>query len=1819
MKRRLRNLSKGRLAAILVVVCALAFGGYFGYHKFFVHAANTINKGVVNTLQDYYAMCGGQDKADNPSEAAGSENNPFLILEVVPYYGQAEVGYLINGCEPLDFTETNPFIYRGASDFTRAGADVVFTDEYQRDANNDGVSDEEWSSEWKVRSVTQQMKDSGNKYEVKGYYEKTSNGKPGDFVIDTYYEDTSQNVIVKDENGIEKRVHPWRPHFKKVEAGTGDFIWVSLEYSGMDGSIDFNKYAKAENQTTVENGTIDYKPGDREFTTRSLLDEDQYYAIQDTPKGESVFVDGIAKVHVVNMNDFIRISLNPDDKSEAAIQDMKIAVKTIEPQELAQNPQWIDYANLIYMHESPSVGVYQDWWFNQRGKEGVKARLVNDNSYYKDQESSMSRQNVDQCAFSGSNDWSWEAAKKLFFKINELDEYAEGGKNEKFGFAPLLLANVSLNRLKGISSSVYGDKCKNLMQQHLDYTTMETGGTEKTDTPSTSCNVYKFFVMNFLMDQTNFYSYFFQTVRDSGGYVINADNGKCTPQKGEAQDYWSFHSFLPIEEGNGNLTQEQMDLYKIYHSGLNYMYFDKIPALANASFVYNSDTSLSQRFSSTGITEADSNCKDAFDWWEETYGVRPGHLSSGQIVHYLLQYKRNNGGGGEVRPKDKKTMHVLEIEPCADFIMTEKYLTGKYLPATNFKGQIEVDHMTTAEFNGLRRDLNGYYDLIYIGDNIGKFNSEEVNEQNPLTNAWGKTNRTRYNVSGFDGYAYLHVGDMAGKYRSSGNDITKRKMKQLLAYARGGNALVLADNLAVFKWKSAGSTEISNAYEKAYLSRVDTASNMHTLIQEGYKGAKKWIDGLKSNNDGANGFTRDNICSLSKLDKSFLSKYCLNYMDGGFALPKRTQTSMTTKDYKAMTKKYSDYVGLYSRIDSAPVQYYSEAGLTDTDDVNMKSADDKTVARQSLAGSSLDFSFTIGDQTVDKNNNLIPYAARLYIDLNGDGIISDDELVEDTNSAEVGSLYCTYTYVGEAEKGTDGNPLYKDKSGEGIKIPVTQSFSYDFANNSRLYLNKTRKSGAISWKFVLYRTDNEDNYQSATGVSRYERKDSGGNNAQNSINALQIVSDAQLNTNANLQTQLKDSSSLFATYTDDTNLPDYKVQVTTVGLSEFMDLVNTSKVNSTSTTGEDYNCFIVSCASELCSKSEGDYQKAAKYLVARADSGVRVVYTGEAVNEDNKSAETKDLLNMSRYTGSDTYYGDISDTANGLNDKKNEYQNRANHEYTYAKIMSMADSEKYKLFNGTKWKVDYKDPAEKTENINRNNRGLLTTYPYTLDKQLDITKTSAQTYQLNMENEGLTVWYSLGTAGDGNDTDEYDISPRDASNNYYMYSVENVVYDQIDLAKVTDAKEMKLFINALSGSTASPEVVVEEAKSVNTNYNDFKNIKNLTKDYFENSMSADGTKRSEDGLEMSVYAGSIKPIGSNYKDYEADASEVTPVPSGAPGSATDAPDAAATEAPTQAPTQEPTATPKPRKTPIILYSDPKGGQYMNDGNKASSFSEEEYKKWSDDDCLIVDYSYEPEDSNVQNAFKYYSKNNWNNQKYLPAKTQVKAIKLGDLKSELNITTAQLNTLGFYSYENGNTKVYCVGIFEDEEHYQEYKSSAANSNSGSGGGSSTPMDKIEEKESDVNLVPTGTEMGAGFVPNGKTHKVSFTPYTNSADCVNVNSFAISKVVASADKLGSKDENSIGHVDAIYQDVAGSVWKYEASADHTFTIKKNNFLKDKAKYYFYINDSFINNVADFTNDKTRWVRFDISNRRRSAITYLHLYYQGDLDTTYVFPLD
>lgn len=1736
MKKRFRNLSKGKIVIGLFVLCLVVFGGYFGYHKFVVHADSRANKQVVNTVDEYKAMC--QSGNIDPSQSAGDADNPFLILEIVPYYGQAEMGYLISGCEPIDFTKVNPSMYGGSSDRTRSVATTVFADEYKRDVNDDGVVDEtcweddEWKNE-KSKQIT-----------VHGYYEKVTDGKPGDFVIDHYEKDTSGMFFVKDEDGNDQP--GYRPVFRKAKDGeTGQFIWTTL-YSNASGFTisekDFNNYARKENQCVLTaDQKIEYNPGDREYTTRT--DTDYYYINENGWMNKEVdgHTESVFAGHVVNMNDFIRTSLAPDDRSEAAILDMKIAVKTIEPAELAKHPEWIDYADLIYIHQGYSVGSYNDWWKNKNYNKYHQVKDELGESYYKDNSDIQS--NPSSAMFSADNDWGWNVAKKLFFKVNQMKDYDGSGQ---YGFAPLLFSVTALDNLNGLSESVYGSKWKSVTHQHLDYATMEAEGIEY-KTGATNCGLYKFMLMNFLMDQTNFEDYFFEK-RQDGTTVITEDASKdvsyCSKQNSaDAQEYWSVDAFLPVteKENDTNISDEQIERYSISHYGNAYLNYPR-PSLHGATFIYNSDTLLSQGFNNASIAK-DDKTKAAFDWFEDQYGEKMDSMNPAQMVHYLLQYKRGGGDNPFINTKDKEAMHVLEIEPCADFTLSDEYLK-KYLPANKFGGKIEVDHMTTAEFNASKRDLNGYYDLIYIGDNTGKFNTAEG------------TKKTKHNDSKLDNYIYIHVGDRAGDVRSSGDDISKLKREALKSYAQGGNALVLADSLASFPKDKNGNEVTSGDYVNTYLKIVDTTSRMHELL-----------NALKSDNTSS--FKKNNVCALSRLSIKFLSKYCLNYMGNGFSLPVKAKTSLTSKKYKEMTKKYKDLVGIISKITSTPPTYVSDVKLMDEEDKLGGEA-----ANASLKGSTLDFKFMIGDQT--ENNK---YAVRLYIDLNGDGIIADDELVQDTYAKGSGT---TYTYAGEDTE-------YMDKNGKAIQIPRTQKYSYDISTNNRLYLIKNRRSGAVSWKFVLYNTKTKDNYQAVTGTSRYDnpKKPQGSKTA---IKALQIVSDGKMSTSMNLENDLADTGSLFASYA--TNLTDFDITVKTISLTEFVNEVKAG-VTASPVVSEDYNSFIVSCGSELYASA--DNKAAADFLTTKAKIGTAVIYTGDAVKDTTKSSDAKDLLGMSRYTDSLELYGEINDTATAPD--TSEYSNVKNLEYTYAKVMQEGTG-KYKVYNNDLWdKLEYGAKPSKATASGRNNKGRVTTYPYTIESSIKISGRGAQDYQLNMDNDSLAVWYSL----EGDDNTQYGISPRDGANNYYLYSVENVVYDLIDLENVSDAMEMKLFINTLSGSAVSPMVVVDSGKSVDSNYKDFK-IKEATSDYF--SVDADGTKKSADGSDMTVYKGAIEPNGSTYQDYDASGKKVKGDGSGSGGKIDDTD-------PTPVPA---TPTPKPKKEPKILFNNASGMYY---GNYSTS-DDTTFAGWDDDSILVIDYKTEATWWDSSYKIAKVTDSSGKEILSLPNKTQTYKIKLGDLRSKYGLSANAKIPSFAVKTDCWQFILYTIGIFEDEDAYNKY----INGGSSSDGDSDGTGETITEE--DTKQVPEHTDItGQSYIPDSATHRISFTPYTNATACVNVNSFKISLITGSVDDLGTADEKVIDYVDTIYQkftDAEGKhTWKYKASADHTFNLKDKNFLKDREQYYFLSDESFINNTTDKTLDKTRWVRFDISNRRKSAISYLHLFYEGDVDTTYVFPLD
>lgn len=114
------------------------------------------------------------------------------------------------------------------------------------------------------------------------------------------------------------------------------------------------------------------------------------------------------------------------------------------------------------------------------------------------------------------------------------------------------------------------------------------------------------------------------------------------------------------------------------------------------------------------------------------------------------------------------------------------------------------------------------------------------------------------------------------------------------------------------------------------------------------------------------------------------------------------------------------------------------------------------------------------------------------------------------------------------------------------------------------------------------------------------------------------------------------------------------------------------------------------------------------------------------------------------------------------------------------------------------------------------NRGVVTTYPFFIASDLRISNTHSQAFALDLEDEDVTVWYTLaadssssaGTAGGTNyqvmkeNSSFYAATPRDGADNYYIYSVGNITYCGAGHALITGDQrdnndERRLFLNVL--------------------------------------------------------------------------------------------------------------------------------------------------------------------------------------------------------------------------------------------------------------------------------------------------------------------------------------------------------------------------------------------------------------------------------------
>ncbi|QWT53222.1 DUF5057 domain-containing protein [Eubacterium sp. MSJ-33] len=111
-----------------------------------------------------------------------------------------------------------------------------------------------------------------------------------------------------------------------------------------------------------------------------------------------------------------------------------------------------------------------------------------------------------------------------------------------------------------------------------------------------------------------------------------------------------------------------------------------------------------------------------------------------------------------------------------------------------------------------------------------------------------------------------------------------------------------------------------------------------------------------------------------------------------------------------------------------------------------------------------------------------------------------------------------------------------------------------------------------------------------------------------------------------------------------------------------------------------------------------------------------------------------------------------------------------------------------------------------TNRASQNNAGIVTTFPFTISKELNIGPTHGQAYAVDLEDDDMTVWYSLAAAyNTKTGSSMFAASPRDAMDSYFLYSYKNVFYCGAGHSDITGIRkdnndERYLFINIICNS-----------------------------------------------------------------------------------------------------------------------------------------------------------------------------------------------------------------------------------------------------------------------------------------------------------------------------------------------------------------------------------------------------------------------------------
>lgn len=1324
-KKAKRKLTKKAIRCIASAVCVLGVlavcFGVAGYQNK-VQAENDqiVTRGVIDnidqipkTKRDMY-----ENNTEDTKETLGTKENPFLILEVVPYKEYALFGYHISGCEPIDMSQAfgRTKDVMGLIGSLKSGIAVQQDEAYFFSEEPECDPDKyDEPTGIPTKKVDGQPKN--------GYYECVTDGSG-------YFEQQEDGTITKKSHG--------------------NIIWHTMCKTEQE--QDKQDFISSEAAKDVKLKNV----GDRVYTVRMNTEEDPAYR---SNKGYFYYK---------NNDDFLKNSLELLDEEA---KNYSVVIKTITPEELNANPEWVNYADLCVLSRKEYYGMSTVW-----GK------------YNRFGEKTTSGTHVD--SFEGKHDISWPVAYQLFERVT-------ADKN----FMGLVMGS-SLYKV-GTYTNTKGSTDLDV----YDWNYQKTGTIPSQQ--RCNSNVYKLMLMLYSMDHDIFKQLYLTSDNPLGKPLIDKETGDFLLREGDDRQYWSMYTFLMM--GPSDITNpydyftKQKGLWENYGILGNLEVYESW--INGHLFSFNDNNALSFDYNAAAEVP-NSKFNDYQIYLNEYYNVTDGTNHGGtpsDAVRYILGDRSKNHD-----TEITGTLNILDIEPCYDskngYTLQESYIR---MMIPKFTGTVHIKHMTTAEFIGSAEDLNSTYDMIFMGLDDGAYKIDS-NTKLPDWYDWQ-----------MDGKIYFHTGDrmtqgyhQTPKYengglvwndrernvdflgiaktgdkqqewmRFPGNDLTKIKCEELKNYLKAGYPIVAVPYLYNTDEKRIDQNSNICTFIKKNKNAVNGNSPLYSAgdtshILEVFKKKKPEITFTKLPNIYNGDSDEDGkIISPNYLEQDSAKRHLIPFtftvsdpdnhqygcnlyldqnQDGKFETDELFMEGKTfyanEGEQKLICKLSQLYFGL--------IQWKLEVYQTDNPQIRFVETGCSAASNQSGAKQKIRvLQIMPKDGTYDGKLDLATSEIfkKYYSKLKDYDIQVTTTTVADYEKNFTEGTKFEYDFSKDIkDDGADKNPKNLAASQQNLiknydMIIIGFGDSYGGVNISNQY-------GAVDFlKYyvakghsILFTHDLTSMYNTESDVFGYSAntllRDLLGMNRYRAVN----------------QTMSEEDKKELTAYQEKNS---GKYDTVTKATSTYTEKANSIKLDQTH--GFTYYAMkrLGWSWNDACGKGKMPYQ----YLITNPD--------GKPICSDtNKS--------ISGYT---TVYEEKS----GFNNNN-----------------------------------------DITTQATQTNEGQITQYPYKIGSTLSIAKTHGQWFQLNMEDPEVTVWYSLADDGvhaqwpdtytddderkatelDKNGYDRgdkpfmdqnkpgtastYGVSPNDAANNYYIYSKGNVFYSGVGHSEVTGDQEAQLFVNTM--------------------------------------------------------------------------------------------------------------------------------------------------------------------------------------------------------------------------------------------------------------------------------------------------------------------------------------------------------------------------------------------------------------------------------------